>query len=283
MKKLKSVYAVDFLIWLVGSAIYAAAVTVFLTPNEISPGGFTGIATVLNFVTGVSAGTILFLLNIPLLILQYIKFGGGFVVKTTAATFLVSFSLNITEILLPKLIIDGVLVSLFGGILSGLGLSLVFLRGATTGGVDVIAKLINMKYKHISVGRVILFADFSVVIINALVHRNIESALYSLISIYASTKIIDSILYGADKGKMVLVITDKGEQITNLIFEKLYRGVTVLNGHGAYTKKQKNVLLCAVRIHEVSSLHKIILSTDKNAFVLVADVGEILGEGFKIS
>ena len=283
MKKLKSVYAVDFLTWLVGSAIYAAAVTVFLTPNEISPGGFTGIATVLNFVTGVSAGTILFLLNIPLLILQYIKFGGGFVVKTTAATFLVSFSLNITERLLPKLIIDSVLASLFGGILSGLGLSIVFLRGATTGGVDVIAKLINMKYRHISVGRVILFSDFSVVILNALVHRNIESALYSLISIYASTKIIDSILYGADKGKMVLVITEKGEQITTLIFEKLYRGVTVLDGYGAYTKKEKNVLLCAVRIHEVSALHKIILSTDKNAFVLVADVGEILGEGFKIS
>ncbi len=283
MKKLKSVYIVDFLIWLVGSAIYAAAVTVFLTPNEISPGGFTGIATVLNFLTGVSAGTILFLLNIPLLILQYIKFGGGFVVKTTAATFLVSFWLNITEKILPKIVIDGVLAAVFGGILSGFGLSIIFLRGASTGGVDVIAKLINNKYRHISIGRVILFSDFAVIGLNALVHRNIESALYSLISIYAATKIIDSIIYGADRGKLVLVITEKGAEITDLIFEKLYRGVTVLNGVGGYTKKEKNVLLCAVRIHEVATLHKIILDTDKNAFILVADVGEILGEGFKIS
>ncbi len=283
MKKLKKVYMVDFLFWIVGSGIYASAVTVFLTPNEISPGGFTGIATVLNFLTGISAGTILFLLNIPLLILQYIKFGGGFVIKTTAATFLVSLWLNITENVLPELVIDGVLASVFGGILSGLGLSLVFLRGATTGGVDVIAKFINQKYKHISVGRVILFFDFFVVIVNALIHQNVESALYSLISIYASTKIIDTLLYGADKGKMVLVITEKGEQITTLIFEQLYRGVTILDGYGGYTKKEKNVLLCAVRIHEVALLHKIILEVDKNAFVLVADVGEILGEGFKMS
>ncbi len=282
MKKIKSGLVTDAVFWAIGAFIYAAAVTLFIEPNEISPGGFTGIAVVLHHIFGISSGTILFLLNIPLLIVQYKKFGGGFIVKTAAATFLVSFFLNITENILPKFHLDGVLASVFGGILSGLGLSLVLLRGATTGGVDVIAKLINDKYRHISVGRVILFADFFVVTLTALVYGNMESALYSLIAIYSTSKVIDTVLYGADRGKMVFVITNKGKEISEQILNGLYRGVTVLNARGAYTNNEKSVLLCAVRIHEVAPLHKIILATDNKAFILVADVGEIIGEGFKI-
>ncbi len=282
MKKNNSGLVTDIIFWAIGAFIYASAVTLFIEPNEISPGGFTGIAVIFHRLIGVSSGTVLFLLNIPLLIVQYKKFGSGSIVKTAAATFLVSFFLTITENILPKFHLDGVLASVFGGILSGLGLSLVFIRGATTGGVDVIAKLINDKYRHISVGRVILFADFFVVGASALVYGNIESALYSLIAIYSTSKIIDTVLYGADKGKMVFIITNKGKEISEQILNGLYRGVTVLNGRGAYTNNEKQVLLCAVRIHEVAPLHKIILSTDSKAFILVADVGEIIGEGFKI-
>ncbi len=282
MKKIKSGIAADILIWSAGAFVYSAAVTMFIDPNEISPGGFTGIAVLLHRLLQVSSGTVLFLLNIPLLIVQYKKFGSGFIAKTAAATFLVSFFLNITENILPKFYLDGVLASVFGGLLSGLGLSLVFIRGATTGGVDVIAKLINDKYRHISVGRVILFADFLVVAVSAIIYGNIESALYSLIAIYSSSKIIDTVLYGADKGKMVFVITTKGEELSENILNGIHRGVTVLNGKGAYTNADKSVLLCAVRIHEVAPLHKIILSVDSKAFVLVADAGEIIGEGFKI-
>ncbi len=282
MKKFKSGIATDILAWTAGAFIYAAAVTMLIEPNEISPGGFTGISIMAHQLFGISSGTVLFLLNTPLLIVQYKKFGSGFILKTAAATFLVSFFLNINDMLLPKFYLDGVLASVFGGILSGLGLSLVFIRGATTGGVDVIAKLINNKHRHISVGRVILFADFTVILLTAVVYRNVESALYSLIAIYSSTKMIDNILYGADKGKMVFVITSKGEEIAEAVLKKLYRGVTLLNGRGAYTKSEKSVLLCAVRIHEAALLHRVILETDKKAFIVVADAGEIIGEGFKM-
>ena len=282
MKKSKSGLAVDIICWAVGAFIYAAAVTLFIEPNEISPGGFTGIAVIFHRLLGISSGTILFLLNIPLIILQYKKFGGGFIIKTAAATFLVSFFLNVTESYLPSIKVDGILAAVFGGILSGLGLSLVLLRGATTGGVDVIAKFINQKYPHISVGRVILFSDFFVVVLTALVYGNIESALYSLFAIFSTSRIIDTVLYGADKGKMVLTITEKGAEISQFIMDNMSRGVTILKATGAYTKTDKSVLLCAVRIHEVSQLRKIILQYDKKAFILVSDVGEIIGEGFKM-
>ena len=282
MKKIKSGLAVDIMFWAVGAFIYAAAVTLFIEPNEISPGGFTGIAVIFHRLLGISSGTVLFLLNIPLIILQYKKFGGGFIVKTAAATFLVSFFLNVTESYLPSIKVDGILAAVFGGILSGLGLSLVLLRGATTGGVDVIAKFINQKYPHISVGRVILFFDFFVVVLTALIYGNIESALYSLFAIFSTSRIIDAVLYGADRGKMVLAITENGAEISQFIIKNMSRGVTILKATGAYTNMDKSVLLCAVRIHEVSELRKIILQHDKKAFILVTDVGEIIGEGFKI-
>lgn len=281
MKKNNSGLALDVLFWMAGALIYATAVTLFIEPNDISPGGFTGIATVLHRLIGISSGTILFFLNIPLIIVQYKKFGGGFIVKTAAATFFVSFFLNITEAVLPPIKIEGILAAVFGGILSGFGLSLVFLRGATTGGVDVIAKMINQKHPHISMGRIILFSDFLVVGFSTLVYGNIESALYSLITIYSTSRVIDIVLYGSDKGKMVLAITEKSQEISKLILKDLSRGVTLLKATGAYTKRDKSVLLCAVRIHEVGKLHKIILQQDPNAFILVTDVGEIIGEGFK--
>lgn len=271
----------DIIFWIAGCSIYSAAVVVLLEPNSISPGGFTGIATLVDYLIGIPSGTVLFLMNIPLIILEYKKFGGSFIIKNVAATVILSITLDIADYLLPEYKVDGILASVFGGIISGLGLSLVLLRGATTGGVDVIAKLVNAKYRHLSVGRVMLASDFLVVTAAAVVYRNIESALYSLIAIYASSKIIDSVLYGSDKGKLIFVITDKADKITDSVLKTLHRGITKLSAVGAYTHSEKTVLMCAVRRHEAAALHKIIKDTDNKAFVLVTDAGEIIGEGFK--
>lgn len=282
MKNNKSGLIVDVLIWVLGSCIYSVAVAVLLEPNQISPGGFTGISTLIFKITGIPTGTVLFLLNIPLLIIQYKKLGSGSIVKTAAATFILSVSLNIAEEL-PPYQVDGVLAAVFGGIAAGFGLSLVLARGATTGGVDVIAKLINLKHAHLSVGRIILIFDFAVVVSSAVIYGNIQSALYSLIAIYASSNIIDRVLYGADKGKIFFIVTDKPKEVSSAVFGNIGRGMTAINAKGVYTDSDKTVFLCAVRITEASRLLKTVKSADGNAFIIIGDVGEIVGQGFKIN
>ena len=271
----------DLIWYITGSFIYSSAVTVFISPNEFSPGGFTGIATVLNFWLKVPSGFFLLLLNIPVLVLGFIKFGGFFIAKTAVATVLLSFSLTVTDLLLPPFQVDRILAAVFGGILMGLGLSIIMLRGATTGGVDIIAKLINKKARHLTVGRLILIFDAFVITLATIVYRNIESALYSVISIYATSIIMDMMLYGGDKGKIIYIVTDFSKEICNDINNLLGRGVTLLSAKGGYTGKERSVLFCTVRRHQVSAVYEITDKYDKNAFIVVSDAGEIIGEGFK--
>lgn len=279
-KKLFS-FITDIAFYIVGCGIYSIAVTMFISPNEISPGGLTGIATVLNYLFMLPTGIVLFLLNIPILILGFIKFGGIFITKTAIATTIISFMLEITENLLPEFKIDLILAAVFGGILMGLGLSIVMLRGATTGGVDIIAKVINRKFRHFTVGRLILMSDAAVVMIAALAYGNVQSALYSVISLYASSRIMDVMLYGADKGKIVYIITDSAKEISDAVMTEVRRGVTVMNVVGGYTGSDKKMLMCVLRRHEVSAVYRIVGENDSNAFIVVGEAGEIFGQGFK--
>lgn len=273
----------DTLFFTAAAVIYSVAVNVFLTPNEISPGGFTGIAAVINYVTHIPTGTVLLLLNIPVLALGFIKIGRNFIIKTSFVTVLFSAFLDLFSKILPSFKTEGILASVFGGILMGFALSLVMLRGATTGGIDIIAKLINGKYRHLSVGKIILVADVFVVTVNALVYKNIEAALYSVVAIYASTRIIDLLLYGADKGKIIYIVTNKADLICREINQKVGRGVTKLSVRGGYTGESRVMLMCIVRVHEAAAVHAVIKEYDDNAFIFVSDAGEIIGEGFKNS
>ena len=271
----------DIIWFFIGAFIYSSAVTMFITANEISPGGFTGIATLINYLFSLPSGIVLLLLNIPVLILGFLKFGGIFIVKTAIATSIVSFALTVTDAILPSFHIDKILASLFGGILMGLGLSLILLRGATTGGVDILAKLINRRFRHLTVGRVILIMDAAVVALSAIIYGNIETALYSSVSLYASSVIMDKMLYGGDKGKLIYIVSLKYKEICKEINSTLKRGVTVLSARGGYTDEERQLLLCVVRVHEVSAVYSILDKIDKSAFIIVADAGEIVGEGFK--
>lgn len=273
---------VDILFYILGGFIYAVGVTVFLSPNEISPGGFTGIATLVNFLSGFPTGIMLIILNVPLIIIAFIKFGKAFIFKTGVATVIVSLLLDITEQFLNGLYMDRIIASLFGGILAGLGLSLVLLRNATTGGADIIAKLINRKFPHITMGRIILISDALVILLASVVYENIETALYSVVAMYASSRIMDAVLYGADKGKIIYVITSKPNEICNAINNRLQRGVTKLSAVGGYTGEERVMLMCTVRIQEASAVHSIIYEYDEKAFIVVSDAGEIIGEGFKM-
>ena len=235
MKRQIKRIVLDLLGYAAGSFIYSTAVTMFISGNEISPGGLTGIATLLNYLFSTPSGIVLFLLNIPILVLGFIKFGGIFIVKTSVATAMISLSLTITDILFPSFGIDKILAAVFGGILMGLGLSIIMLRGATSGGIDIIAKLINRRFRHFTVGRIMLMIDAAVIILAAFVYRNIQSALYSVISLYASARVMDMVLYGADKGKLIYIVTNSPEMVCKNITEFLQRGVTVINAKGGYT------------------------------------------------
>lgn len=281
MKKRIPKTIVDTIYFVAGAVIYSVAVNMFLAPNGISPGGFTGVAAVVNYLTSVPTGVMLFALNIPVLILGYIKMGGMFILKTSFVTVLVSFALDVSAQLLPPLKTDGILVSLFGGILMGLGLSLILLRGATTGGIDIIAKLVNRKYRHLSVGKIILMADGFVIILTALVYKNAEIALCSVVAIYAGTRVMDILLYGADRGKIIYIVTSQPDLICREINDTIGRGVTRLSVVGGYTGENRTMLMCTVRVHEAAAVHDVIREYDERAFIVVSDAGEIIGEGFK--
>lgn len=281
MRKNASKIIIDLLYFVIGAATYSVAVNMFLSSNGISPGGFTGIATVVNYLTNIPTGVMLFVFNIPVLVLGYIKMGGMFIVKTSFVTALVSLCLDVSARLLPPFKTDGILAALFGGILMGLGLSLVLLRGATTGGIDIIAKLINRKYRHLSVGKIILMADGFVILLNAFVYKNTESALYSVVAIYAGTRVMDILLYGADKGKIIYIVTSQPDLICREINNTVGRGVTRLSVVGGYTGEARTMLMCTVRAHEAAAVHDAIREYDEKAFVVVCDAGEIIGEGFR--
>ena len=276
-------YGKDLFFASLGCVLYSLGVVMFITPNEISPGGFTGVATFLSYLSGIPSGILFLILNIPVVIIGFLKLGGVFIVKTAYASAVVSLSLDILAERLPVATNDKTLASVFGGIIMGIGLSIVMLRGASTGGVDIIAKLINRKYRHISVGKIILAADGVVIILAAIVYRNISTALYSIVAMYVTSTVLDKMLYGADKGKIVYIISDFADKIAEDVGTFMARGVTKLYSKGGYTGKERFMLMCVLRVHEVSTLYKIVEKNDPAAFITVSEAGEILGEGFKNS
>ncbi len=274
-------YIKNLLWYFIGSFIYSVAVTMFISANEISPGGITGIATVLNYLIGLPTGITVFVLNIPILILGFIKFGGKFIINTTIVTGIISLILTFTEGFLPIFKVDKILASIFGGCLLGLGISIIMLHGSTTGGVDIIAKLINKRFRHITVGKIILSLDAIVILLAVIAYGNIESALYSVVTMFASSRIMDSLLYGGDRGKMIYAITSRPDEICENIGKELARGVTVLDVKGGFTGENRKMIMCSVRPYEVSTLYSVIEQLDNKAFIVVTEVGEIIGEGFK--
>lgn len=274
---------IDFLLFLVGSLLFAVSVNVFTAPNDIAPGGLTGAATLLNHLWGIPIGAGILVMNIPIFIWGIVEVGYRFILKTAAATVISSLAIDISAPFLQAYRGDMMLASLFGGLLAGLGLGLIFMRGGTTGGTDLIANLIGRHLRHISFGKLILAVDLVVVVIAAFVYRNIESPLYAIIVIFITSKVVDAVLYGTDSGngKMMFIISSKNHEIAQEILSQLDRGVTALKSRGGYSGIEGEVLLCAVRRQEVYKTHDIVYSIDPNAFIIAGDAGDITGEGFR--
>ena len=282
-KKKAKQLALDFAFILAGSVVYATSVTTFTSPNNIAPGGVTGVATLLNFVFGTPIGMMAFFINIPIVIWAIMEIGYKLVMRTMFAIALSSLMIDVFSLFITPYRGNMILVSLCAGVCEGVGLSLVIIRGATTGGTDMLARLLGHRMPHFSMGKLMFAIDGVIVAVSAFVYGSIENAVYACIVIYVTTKIIDSILYGTDSGtgKLFFVMSPKVRAMGDRIIRELDRSVTYLDSHGGYTKEPGETMLCAVRRFEVYHIQKIIRDEDSNAFVIVGDAGEITGEGFR--
>ncbi|MBR5273532.1 MAG: YitT family protein [Clostridia bacterium] len=279
-KKLLFEYFVNLLFWTAGSIIFAIAINTFTAPNQIAAGGVSGIATLLNHKLGIPIGIAMIAINVPLFALSWKFFGIKFVIKTGIVLAIMSVAIDV----IPPLFAyqdDRLLSAMFGGFLMGFGLALIFLRGATSGGTDIAARLLQLKFSHLPVGRVILLVDIVVVIASVFVYGSIESGLYSTLVIFLSSITLDKVLYGSGSAKVILIITDMPSEICSAISDKLNRGATIIPSQGAYTGDDKTIVLCAASKSETAKMNKLIKSIDKNAFTIVMEAGEIIGKGFR--
>lgn len=262
-----------------GVFFMAVSLNFFLEPNTIAPGGVTGLAIIIKKITGIPVYTTNLVINIPLFIIGILTIGKAFGAKTLYATVALSFFLKIVpyEVITHDLLLS----SLFGGVLSGIGLGIVFKFGGTTGGSDLAGAILNKFFPSLSTSSFMMAIDVCVVAIAGIANKKVETSLYSIIALYVSVKVIDLILEGIGYAKGCLIITDKPEEISEALMRDLNRGVTLFKGKGMYTKEEKDVLLCAVNRSQFVRLKEIVSLVDKDAFVMVTEIFEVLGEGFK--
>ena len=272
-------FLIDTLVFIVASSVFSVGINYFLARNNILNGGITGIATIFNYLFDFPIGMGIFVMNVPLLLIAFKKLGVMFVFRTFWVIAISSVTIDIGAFL-PVYKNDLLLSAVFGGVLSGFSLGIIFMRNATTGGVDIIAKLIKLKYPHITIGKSIFILDAIVIITGGIIYNNIESMLYAAVTVFVSAQVLDYIIYGFSRGATIMIISEKSDEIRHLIINDLNRGVTVLKGQGGYSGTEKNILLCACFDNQTQKLIKKIKSADENAFFIVTQSKQILGEGF---
>ncbi|MBT9775535.1 DUF2179 domain-containing protein [Clostridium sp. MCC353] len=261
--------------------VQAIGVHCFIEPCMIAPGGASGIALLVNYLSGLPVGALTFAINIPLLILSYIFLGKSMTVKTLKTVVIMSAVLDLfVSPVFPQYLGDRLISSAFGGIFVGVGLALVFMRGSTTGGGDILAKLLQKKFPYMQTGYSLMVIDIMIITASVIVFWDIESALYGIISLVCTTQTIDAILYGMNKGTMVTVISSENERIAEEIMNQLDRGATFLKSRGAYSKAEGNTLMCVVDRKQFYIVKGIIDYYDPRAFVIVSETKEVYGEGF---
>ena len=277
--KIKNILRDLFLV-VSGSAIFSISVNMFSSPNNIVQGGLTGIGTVMNYLFSLPIGAVMLVLNIPLFALALRQLRFKFVIKTVISTFIFTSLIDLGAYIIPAYKGDVLLGCIFCGVLSGVGLALVFFTGSTTGGTDIIAMLIRKKRPDISVGNIMLLADLGVIGLSFLVYGKIESIMYAVIVIFISAKAIDFVLYGREHTKLILIITTRKEQLLSSILLEIGRGASVIPVTGGYTGKEKNLILCAAKKIEIREILRLTADSDPEAFTVICDAGQVVGKGF---
>lgn len=269
-----------FTVITLASFVYGASISLFIDPNDLAPGGISGLSVVLNRIFPLETGTIYLLINIPIMLLGIWKFGLKFIVSTSWAILMISVSTNVFKPL-GALTDQPILAAIFGGVLTAAGIGYVMRAGATTGGTDIIVKCLKLKKPHLKTGTLFLGLDIVIILTGGIVFKNVDSVLYSLISVAITSIVLDMILYGRDEAKMIFIISNASEAITARMLDELDTGVTHLTGTGAYKKEEKQVILCVIKKPDAYRAEEIVRQEDSNAFMIIANASEIYGEGYK--
>lgn len=278
MKK-KGIIA-NFILTIIGTAIMAISIDLFLLPNQLSTGGFSGIGTIAYYLFNIPIGTTVLILNIPLFILAFIRNGRKFLIDTLIGTISLSLFLDLFSGI-KSATNTSFLACIYGGILSGIGNALVLNANASTGGSDLLAQIIKSYKPNVKTGNIIVILDTIIIITSTIAFGEIEIGLYSGIAIYIMGKVLDIFFEGIDFAKMMIIISPKFQEISDEIGNKIKRGTTSLYGKGMYKKDEKELLLCVASRKEVVEIRKIINVIDANAFLIITNAREVYGEGFK--
>jgi uncharacterized membrane-anchored protein YitT (DUF2179 family) len=264
----------------IGCALFALGFDLFLLPGGMNAGGLSGLAMVFVHLTDFgSVGTITALLNIPLFILAGAKIGKKFFFGSLLGMAFSSAFIDLFA-LLPVPVVEPLIGAIYGGVICGAGLGFVFAAGVSTGGSDIIVRLLKLKYRHVPIGVISMSFDAAVAILTGIVFRDVNSALYTGIAIFISGKIIDMVVYSFDYSKVALIITKDYEQVAQEISDRLERGATYLHGEGTYSRKQTKVVLTAVKKQQVAELKELVVEIDPDAFIIVQEAHQVLGDGF---
>lgn len=267
---------------LVGSALVAMGLVLFTIPNDIAPGGVSGLATALSFISPIRVGAWTLIINLPILLIAWWKLGLKPISKTILSTVLLSVLIDWFAQIVPPYTNNPLLAAVLGGVLLGAGIGLVFIRGASTGGTDLVSLLLNRSFPNISVGKLLMLVDAAVVIFAVFVFRNIDVALYSIVTLFVTSKTVDSIMQGVDYAKVIYVVTDHGDAINERLKTASDCGVTMLNATGGYTGNQKHLLMLVVRRSSFFQTLSEVKAVDPAAFLYVTNATEVHGEGFKM-
>ncbi|MDR0326256.1 MAG: YitT family protein [Oscillospiraceae bacterium] len=274
----------DYSLILLGNLALASAIVIFIRPADVIVGGVSGIAQMIEHLTGfMPMGVTIILLNLPLFLLSFRSMGRQFLVRTVVAIIASSLMIDFLTPYIAEWHIteDKLLSVLYGGVLMGVGLGMVFSRGATTGGSDIISKMVTRKKPHVSLGRVNLTVNAFVIVAAAFVYRSPEAALYAILVQYVSATVIDMLLSGMDHASAALIVTSRPQEMADAVLNEVHRGCTGLDARGMYTQQPTTTLLVAVRPHEVSRLKAAAQRVDPSSFMILLNAREVLGLGFK--
>ncbi len=284
MKKSKKIGLIrSLLLVTVGSVIFALGFDLFLEPAGFTCGGVSGIAMLIVYATQskwLTVGILSALINIPLFFFGYRQIGKYFFFGSMVGMAVTSVCFDLFA-LLPIPEVEPLIACIFGGVMIGAGLGIVFIGGASTGGVDIVARLLKLKFRNFPIGKILLAMDLCTAVVTGIVYGELNNTLYSAITLFLSSAVLDKVVYGLDYAKVALIISDRYEEIAKAIDEQLDRGLTMLQGKGYYMRSDKYVLLSAVKRKQLAQLKELVMTIDPCAFIILQDAHQVLGDGFK--
>lgn len=274
----------DWVTMLVACAIYSLGIALFLSPNALAPGGMSGVAIIINKLTGLPTGMMIIILNIPLLIAGFFVVGRWFLVKTICSIAVSSTLIDLWPKIIPKYVPiteDKLLAGIAGAVLCGIGIGIIFRCGGSTGGTDIVAKLLRRVVPNIKTGSLFLIVDSVIIIASVFATKHLENALYAGISLFLTSFIIDKVLYGNDEAKLLIIMSSDPDKVAQALLTDIDAGVTFANGSGAYTGKETKIIFCVVKKQLFHKAKRLVCEVDPASFIIVSNASEIFGEGYK--